>query len=133
MGFYCESIDGHDLDGIPILKCKFKHEGPIIIILKHKKERPSCWKSICVYHGVSKFNVKAFKLKVGATFQPIQKYLQTHWLSMLKKTVKLLEFCCNGTVLGMDILEKNFPKNVWCWYSEHAVTFAAGLATEDSK
>ena len=143
LGFhYVGPIDGHDLDVlIPVLKNakESEHEGPIMIHIKTKKGKGYSFaeKAMDRYHGVSKFNVQTGiqeKSKINAP-----SYTKVFANTLIKhaendsKIVGITAAMPTGT--GMDIFGKKFPKRMFDVgiAEQHAVTFAAGLATEGFK
>ena len=76
------------------------------------------------------------RVKSGTIFQLIQKYLLIHLVKHAQKDSKIVGITAampGGT--GMDIFGKEFPKRMFDVgiAEQHAVTFAAGLATEGYK
>ena len=143
LGFhYVGPIDGHDLDAlIPVLKNakESEHEGPIMIHIKTKKGKGYSFaeKAMDRYHGVSKFNVQTGiqeKSKIN-----VPSYTKVFANTLIKhaendsKIVGITAAMPTGT--GMDIFGKKFPKRMFDVgiAEQHAVTFAAGLATEGFK
>ena len=143
LGFhYVGPIDGHDLDAlIPVLKNakESEHEGPIMIHIKTKKGKGYSFaeKALDRYHGVSKFNVQTGiqeKSKIN-----VPSYTKVFANTLIKhaendsKIVGITAAMPTGT--GMDIFGKKFPKRMFDVgiAEQHAVTFAAGLATEGFK
>ena len=143
LGFhYVGPIDGHNLDVlIPVLKNakESEHEGPIMIHIKTKKGKGYSFaeKALDRYHGVSKFNVQTGiqeKSKIN-----IPSYTKVFANTLIKhaendsKIVGITAAMPTGT--GMDIFGKKFPKRMFDVgiAEQHAVTFAAGLATEGFK
>tara|TARA_B100000749_G_scaffold188498_1_gene146070 strand:+ start:818 stop:2728 length:1911 start_codon:yes stop_codon:yes gene_type:complete len=143
LGFhYVGPIDGHDLDVlIPVLKNakESEHEGPIMIHIKTKKGKGYSFaeKAMDRYHGVSKFNVQTGiqeKSKIN-----VPSYTKVFANTLIKhaendsKIVGITAAMPTGT--GMDIFGKKFPKRMFDVgiAEQHAVTFAAGLATEGFK
>ena len=143
LGFhYVGPIDGHDLDAlIPVLKNakESEHEGPIMIHIKTKKGKGYSFaeKAMDRYHGVSKFNVQTGiqeKSKIN-----VPSYTKVFANTLIKhaendsKIVGITAAMPTGT--GMDVFGKKFPKRMFDVgiAEQHAVTFAAGLATEGFK
>ncbi len=143
LGFsYVGPIDGHDLDVlIPVLtKAKeSKHDGPIMIHIKTKKGKGYSFAEEASdrYHGVSKFNVQT-----GIQEKPkinIPSYTKVFANTLVKhaekdsKIVGITAAMPSGT--GMDIFGDKFPTRMFDVgiAEQHAVTFAAGLATEGLK
>ena len=140
--YYIGPIDGHDLDSlIPILKNvrDSKHEGPILIHIKTKKGKGYSYAENAVdnYHGVSKFNINTgeqYKAK-----NPALSYTKVFSSTLIKhakndsKIVAITAAMPDGT--GLNDFEKEFPERTYDVgiAEQHAVTFAAGLATENYK
>ena len=140
--YYIGPIDGHDLDAlIPILKNakNSKHEGPIMIHIKTKKGKGYTYaeKANDHYHGVSKFNIQTgiqekSKSKIPAYTKVFANTLIKH-AERDSKIVGITAAMPSGT--GLDIFGKKFPERMFDVgiAEQHAVTFAAGLATEGLK
>ena len=143
LGFhYVGPIDGHDLDAlIPVLKNakESEHEGPIMIHIKTKKGKGYSFaeKAMDRYHGVSKFNVQTgiqekSKINVPSYTKVFANTLIKH-AEKDSKIVGITAAMPSGT--GMDIFGEKFPKRMFDVgiAEQHAVTFAAGMATEGFK
>ena len=143
LGFsYVGPIDGHDLDAlIPVLKNakESKHDGPIMIHIKTEKGKGYSFAEEASdrYHGVSKFNIQT-----GIQEKPtikIPSYTKVFANTLVKhaekdsKIVGITAAMTSGT--GMDIFGEKFPTRMFDVgiAEQHAVTFAAGLATEGFK
>tara|TARA_A100001234_G_scaffold191246_1_gene177818 strand:- start:3089 stop:5005 length:1917 start_codon:yes stop_codon:yes gene_type:complete len=140
--YYVGPIDGHDISTlIPILKNArdSKHEGPIMIHIKTQKGKGYSYaeKANDNYHGVSKFNVETGEqIKSGTNIPPYTKIFANTLVQHAKKDSKIIGITAampGGT--GMDIFGKEFPNRMFDVgiAEQHAVTFAAGLATEGYK
>ncbi len=140
--YYIGPIDGHDLDVLlPILKNarESKYEGPIMIHVKTQKGRGYSYaeKANDNYHGVSKFDVETGKQQKSVSKLPA--YTKVFANTLVKhaerdsKIVGITAAMPSGT--GLDIFGKQFPKRMFDVgiAEQHAVTFAAGLATEGFK
>ena len=140
--YYVGPIDGHDLGSLlPILKNSrdSKYEGPIMIHVKTQKGKGYSYaeKASDNYHGVSKFNVKTGEQVKSTTNLPA--YTKIFANTLVKhgerdsKIVGVTAAMPGGT--GLDIFGKQFPKRMFDVgiAEQHAVTFAAGLATEGYK
>ena len=137
--YYVGPIDGHDLNVLlPILKNArdSKHEGPIMIHVKTQKGKGYSYaeKASDHYHGVSKFNVCNWRTnkkcnKPSCLYKVFANTLVKH-AQRDSKIVGITAAMPGGT--GMDIFVKEFPKRMFDVgiAEQHAVTFAAGLATE---
>jgi 1-deoxy-D-xylulose-5-phosphate synthase len=140
--YYIGPIDGHDLDVLlPILKNArdSKHDGPIMIHVRTQKGKGYSYaeKADDHYHGVSKFNVKTGEQH--KTKSNLPSYTKVFANTLVKhaerdsKIVGITAAMPGGT--GLDIFGKKFPKRMFDVgiAEQHAVTFAAGLATEGFK
>jgi len=140
--YYIGPIDGHDLDVLlPVLKNakESKHKGPILIHIKTQKGKGYSFaeKSEDKYHGVSKFNIKTgIQQKSDST---VPSYTKVYANTLVKhaendsKIIGITAAMPSGT--GMDIFGNKFPNRMFDVgiAEQHAVTFAAGLATEGYK
>ena len=140
--FYVGPIDGHDLDSlIPVLKNakESNHEGPIMIHIKTEKGKGYSFaeKALDKYHGVSKFNIKTgVQEKSSSKIPSYTKVFANTLIKHAEKDSKIIGITAampSGT--GMDIFAEKFPKRMFDVgiAEQHAVTFAAGLATEGFK
>jgi 1-deoxy-D-xylulose-5-phosphate synthase len=140
--YYAGPIDGHDLSSlVPILKNAkdSRHEGPIMIHIKTQKGKGYSYaeKANDHYHGVSKFNVETGEqLKSKSNLPAYTKVFANTLVKHAKKDSKIVGITAampGGT--GMDIFGKEFPNRMFDVgiAEQHAVTFAAGLATEGYK
>ena len=140
--YYIGPIDGHDLDVLlPILKNArdSKHNGPILIHLKTQKGKGYKFaeKSDDKYHGVSKFNIQTgIQEKSQSNIPAYTKVFANTLVKHAEKDSKIIGITAampSGT--GMDIFSKKFPNRMFDVgiAEQHAVTFAAGLATEGFK
>ena len=139
--FYVGPIDGHNLDHLlPVLKdVRDAKEGPILVhvVTQKGKGYAPAEASADKYHGVVKFDVatgKQVKAKANAP-----SYTKVFGESLVKeaqkddKIVAITAAMPSGT--GVDIFGKAFPHRTFDVgiAEQHAVTFAAGLATEGYK
>ncbi len=140
--YYIGPIDGHDLDVLlPVLKNakESKHKGPILIHIKTQKGKGYSFaeKSEDKYHGVSKFNIKTGIQQKSDSKVP--SYTKVYANTLVKhaendsKIIGITAAMPTGT--GMDIFGNKFPNRMFDVgiAEQHAVTFAAGLATEGYK
>ena len=140
--YYIGPIDGHDLDVLlPVLKNakESKHKGPILIHIKTQKGKGYSFaeKSDDKYHGVSKFNIKTGIQQKSVSKAP--SYTKVYANTLVKhaendsKIIGITAAMPSGT--GMDIFGNKFPNRMFDVgiAEQHAVTFAAGLATEGYK
>ncbi|HRO49912.1 MAG TPA: 1-deoxy-D-xylulose-5-phosphate synthase [Hyphomicrobium sp.] len=139
--YYVGPIDGHDLDQLlPVLKnVKGATQGPILVhvVTKKGKGYGPAEASDDKYHGVAKFNVVT-----GAQVKPQQNaptYTRVFADSLIaeakkdKRVVAITAAMPDGT--GLDLFGREFPDRTFDVgiAEQHAVTFAAGLATEGLK
>ena len=140
--YYAGPIDGHDLSSlVPILKNArdSKHNGPIMIHVKTQKGKGYSYaeKANDHYHGVSKFNVETGEqIKSRTNLPAYTKVFANTLVEHAKKDSKIIGITAampGGT--GMDIFGKEFPNRMFDVgiAEQHAVTFAAGFATEGYK
>jgi len=140
--YYVGPIDGHNLDSlIPVLKNvkNSKYNGPILIhvVTKKGKGYKPAEDSRDKYHGVSKFDVVTGKQTKSKNSIP--SYTKVFADTLVKhaendtKIVGITGAMPSGT--GMDIFGKKFPDRMFDVgiAEQHAVTFAAGMATEGYK
>jgi 1-deoxy-D-xylulose-5-phosphate synthase len=140
--YYVGTIDGHDFDQlIPVLKNvrDSSHKGPFLVhaITQKGKGYTPAENSDDKYHGVTKFDVVT-----GAQVKSIVNtpaFTKVYGETLAKhgeldsKIVAITGAMPSGT--GVDIFAKKFPKRTFDVgiAEQHAVTFAAGLATEGYK
>ena len=140
--YYIGPIDGHNLEALlPVLKNvkNSKHNGPILIhaITKKGKGYEPAEKAGDKYHGVSKFDVITGKQKKSPSKTPsYTKVFANTLIQHAEKDTKIIGITAampSGT--GMDMFGKKFPGRMFDVgiAEQHAVTFAAGLATEGYK
>ena len=140
--YYIGPIDGHDVNNlVTILENvkNSKHQGPILIhaITKKGKGYKPAEESGDKYHGVSKFNILTGEQSKGKSKTP--SYTKVFANTLIKhaendtKIVAITGAMPSGT--GLDLFEKKFPDRMFDVgiAEQHAVTFAAGLATEGYK
>ena len=143
MGFYYVGpIDGHDIDALlPVLQNAkdVNYDGPIMIHIKTQKGKGYSFaeNSDDKYHGVSKFNVNTGKQeKLKSNAPSYTKVFANTLVEHAEKDSKIIGITAampSGT--GMDLFAKKFPSRMFDVgiAEQHAVTFAAGLATEGFK
>jgi len=140
--YYVGPIDGHNLDSlISVLNNvkNSKYDGPILIhaVTKKGKGYKPAEDSRDKYHGVSKFNVVTGEQSKSKTNIP--SYTKVFANTLVKhaendtKIIGITGAMPSGT--GMDVFGKKFPDRMFDVgiAEQHAVTFAAGLATEGYK
>jgi 1-deoxy-D-xylulose-5-phosphate synthase len=143
MGFYYVGpIDGHNLDHLlPVLKNvrDSAEEGPVLVHVVTKKGHgyPPAEASADKYHGVNKFDVVTGTQVKSASNAPT--YTKVFASALIreaeddKRIVAITAAMPAGT--GLDLFAKKFPERTFDVgiAEQHAVTFAAGLATEGYK
>ena len=139
--FYVGPIDGHNLDHlIPILEnVRDAENGPILVHVVTQKGKGYAPAEAAAdkYHAVAKFDVITGAQVKAKSNAPT--YTAVFGQSLVKeaqkddKIVAITAAMPGGT--GVDIFEKAFPKRTFdvAIAEQHAVTFAAGLATEGFK
>jgi 1-deoxy-D-xylulose-5-phosphate synthase len=139
--YYVGPIDGHNLDHLlPVLKnVRDAKDGPILIhvVTQKGKGYAPAEASSDKYHGVVKFDVATGQQAKAKANAP--SYTKVFGESLVKEArkdnriVAVTAAMPSGT--GVDIFEKAFPHRAFDVgiAEQHAVTFAAGLATEGYK
>ena len=140
--YYVGPVDGHNVDHlIPILKNVKDYEtpGPVLIhvVTQKGKGYEPAESSSDKYHGVAKFNVVTGEQKKGAPKAP--SYTSVYANALIKEAerdkdiVAITAAMPSGT--GIDKFAKAFPDRAFDVgiAEQHAVTFAAGMATEGLK
>ena len=139
--YYVGPIDGHNLDHLlPVLKnVRDAKDGPILIhvVTQKGKGYAPAEASSDKYHGVVKFDVATGQQAKAKANAP--SYTKVFGESLVKEArkddriVAVTAAMPSGT--GVDIFEKAFPHRSFDVgiAEQHAVTFAAGLATEGYK
>ncbi len=140
--YYIGPIDGHDVDYLVKILENVKnsnHNGPILIhaITQKGKGYKPAEESGDKYHGVSKFNILTGKqTKSKSSVLPYTKVFSQTLIKHAEKDTKIIGITGampSGT--GLNDFEKRFPDRMFDVgiAEQHAVTFAAGLATEGYK
>jgi len=139
--YYVGPIDGHNLDHLlPVLKnVRDAKQGPILVhvVTQKGKGYAPAEASADKYHGVNRFNVIT-----GAQDKPkpnAPSYTKVFAESLIneartdEKIVTVTAAMPSGT--GLDLFGKAYPERTFDVgiAEQHAVTFAAGLATEGFK
>ncbi len=139
--YYVGPIDGHDLDQLlPVLKnVRDSDQSPVLVHVKTTKGKGygPAEESDDKYHGVTKFNVVT-----GAQVKPkpsAPAYTRVFAESLIAEAkadptiVAVTAAMPDGT--GLDLFGQAFPDRMFDVgiAEQHAVTFAAGLATEGLK
>ena len=139
--YYVGPIDGHNLDHLlPILKnVRDMQDGPVLVhvVTKKGKGYPPAEAADDKYHGVSAFDVitgAQAKPKTNApTYTRVFADALVDAARRDDKIVGITAAMPEGT--GLDRMKEVFPERVFDVgiAEQHAVTFAAGLATEGYK
>ncbi len=139
--YYVGPIDGHNLDHLlPVLQNVYEAtEGPILVhaITQKGKGYTPAENAADKYHGVGKFDVVTGTLAKAKSNAPA--YTKVFAQSLIKqaedddKIVAITAAMPSGT--GLNLFQDRFPNRSFDVgiAEQHAVTFAAGLATEGYK
>src|SRR6516164_6406507 len=139
--YYVGPVDGHNLDHLlPVLRnVRDAKAGPILVhvITQKGKGYPPAETSADKYHGVVTFDVATGTQAKSKSNAPV--YTKVFAESLIKearkddKIVAITAAMPSGT--GLDLFGKEFPDRTFDVgiAEQHAVTFAAGLATEGYK
>ena len=139
--YYVGPVDGHDLDQlIPVLRnVRDTEQAPVLIhvVTKKGKGYAPAEASDDKYHGVAKFNVvTGAQMKAKASAPSYTKVFGDSLVEEARKDSSITGVTAampDGT--GLDIFGKAFPDRMFDVgiAEQHAVTFAAGMATEGLK
>tara|TARA_B100001564_G_scaffold347790_1_gene348926 strand:+ start:342 stop:2261 length:1920 start_codon:yes stop_codon:yes gene_type:complete len=140
--YYVGPIDGHDVENLVQIFENVKnsnHQGPVLIHIRTQKGKgyKPAEESGDKYHGVSKFNISTGEQAKSKSNIP--SYTKVFAETLIKhaeqdtKIVGITGAMPSGT--GLNLFEKKFPDRMFDVgiAEQHAVTFAAGLATEGYK
>ena len=140
--YYIGPVDGHDMNALlPILRNvkNSEHDGPVLIhaITQKGKGYAPAETSPSKMHGVKKFDVITGEQQKFKPAAPA--YTKVFAQSLIKEAAKddkivgITAAMPDGT--GMDLFEEAYPERMFDVgiAEQHAVTFAAGLATEGYK
>ncbi len=140
--YYVGPVDGHDVENLVQIFENVKnssHQGPVLIHVRTQKGKgyKPAEESGDKYHGVSKFNVSTGEQKKSKSNIP--SYTNVFAETLIKhaeqdtKIIGITGAMPSGT--GLNLFEKKFPERTFDVgiAEQHAVTFAAGLATEGYK
>tara|TARA_B100000886_G_scaffold72809_1_gene46696 strand:- start:1077 stop:2996 length:1920 start_codon:yes stop_codon:yes gene_type:complete len=140
--YYVGPIDGHDVENLVQIFENVKnsnHHGPVLIHVRTQKGKgyKPAEDSGDKYHGVSKFNVSTGQQAKSKSNIP--SYTKVFAETLIKhaeqdtKIIGITGAMPSGT--GLNLFEKKFPERTFDVgiAEQHAVTFAAGLATEGFK
>ena len=140
--YYVGPIDGHDVDNLVQIFENVKnsnHQGPVLIHIRTQKGKgyKPAEDSGDKYHGVSKFNVSTGEqTKSNSNIPSYTKVFAETLIKHAEQDTKIIGITGampSGT--GLNLFEKKFPDRTFDVgiAEQHAVTFAAGLATEGYK
>ena len=140
--YYVGPIDGHDVENLVRIFENVKnsnHQGPVLIHVRTQKGKgyKPAEDSGDKYHGVSKFNISTGEQSKSKSNSP--SYTKVFAETLIKhaeqdtKIIGITGAMPSGT--GLNLFEKKFPERTFDVgiAEQHAVTFAAGLATEGYK
>ena len=140
--YYVGPIDGHDVENLVQIFENVKrsnHQGPVLIHVRTQKGKgyKPAEESGDKYHGVSKFNISTGEQSKSTSNTP--SYTKVFAETLIKhaeqdtKIIGITGAMPSGT--GLNLFEKKFPDRTFDVgiAEQHAVTFAAGLATEGYK
>ena len=140
--YYVGPIDGHDVENLVQIFENVKnsnHQGPVLIHVRTQKGKgyKPAEDSGDKYHGVSKFNISTGEQTKSKSNIP--SYTKVFAETLIKhaeqdtKIIGITGAMPSGT--GLTLFEKRFPDRTFDVgiAEQHAVTFAAGLATEGFK
>ena len=140
--YYVGPINGHDIDHLmPVLRNlrDADHQGPILlhVVTQKGKGYPPAEKSADKYHGVAKFNVVTGEQAKAPAGPP--SYTKVFAEALIaeaaadERIVAVTAAMPSGT--GLDLFAKRYPARTFDVgiAEQHAVTFAAGMATDGMK
>jgi len=140
--YYVGPIDGHDVENLVRIFENVRnsnHQGPVLIHVRTQKGKgyKPAEQSGDKYHGVSKFNISTGEQSKAKSNTP--SYTKVFAETLIKhaeqdtKIIGITGAMPSGT--GINLFEKKFPDRTFDVgiAEQHAVTFAAGLATEGYK
>ncbi len=139
--YYVGPIDGHNIDHLlPVLRnVRDAKTGPILVhvVTQKGKGYAPAENSADKYHGVVKFDVATgTQAKAKSNAPAYQKVFGESLIKEARKDKRIIGITAampSGT--GIDLFQKEFPERTFDVgiAEQHAVTFAAGLATEGMK
>jgi len=139
--YYVGPVDGHNLDHLlPVLKnVRDTHQGPVLIhvVTRKGKGYAPAENSTDKYHGVAKFDVITGEQSKPKANAP--SYTRVFAESLVEEArhderiVAITAAMPDGT--GLDLFGEAYPERTFDVgiAEQHAVTFAAGMATEGYK
>ncbi|MDC0433791.1 1-deoxy-D-xylulose-5-phosphate synthase [Pelagibacteraceae bacterium] len=140
--YYVGPVDGHDVDNLVQIFENVKnsnHQGPVLIHVRTQKGKgyKPAEDSGDKYHGVSKFNISTGEqIKSKSNIPSYTKVFAETLIKHAEQDTKIIGITGampSGT--GLNLFQKKFPDRTFDVgiAEQHAVTFAAGLATEGYK
>ncbi|MDE1173332.1 MAG: 1-deoxy-D-xylulose-5-phosphate synthase [Parvibaculaceae bacterium] len=139
--YYVGPVDGHNLDQLlPVLRNVRDFDvGPVLVHVVTQKGKGYAPAEAAAdkYHGVSRFDViTGAQAKAPANAPAYTKVFANSLIAHAAEDDKIVAITAampSGT--GLDLFEKRFPDRLFDVgiAEQHAVTFAAGLATEGYK
>src|SRR5689334_7764240 len=139
--YYVGPIDGHNIDHLlPVLRnVRDSKTGPILVhvVTQKGKGYAPAENSADKYHGVVKFDVATgAQAKAKSNAPAYHKVFGESLIKEARKDKRIIGITAampSGT--GIDLFQKEFPERTFDVgiAEQHAVTFAAGLATEGMK
>ena len=139
--FHIGPIDGHNLEHlVPVLKnVRDNSDGPVLIHVVTQKGKGYAPAEAAAdkFHGVGKFDViTGAQAKAPANAPSYTKVFAESLIQEAREDDKIVAITAampSGT--GLDLFAKEFPSRIFDVgiAEQHAVTFAAGLATEGFK
>ena len=140
--YYVGPIDGHNVENLVQIfenVKNSKHKGPVLIHVRTQKGKgyKPAEDSGDKYHGVSKFDISTGEQSKSKSHAP--SYTKVFAETLIKhaeqdtKIIGITGAMPSGT--GLNLFEEKFPERTFDVgiAEQHAVTFAAGLATEGYK
>ena len=140
--YYVGPVDGHDVDNLVQILENVKnsnHQGPVLIHVRTQKGKgyKPAEDSGDKYHGVSKFNISTGEqIKSKSNIPSYTKVFAETLIKHAEQDTRIIGITGampSGT--GLNLFQKKFPDRTFDVgiAEQHAVTFAAGLATEGYK
>ncbi|MGI1805168.1 1-deoxy-D-xylulose-5-phosphate synthase [Exiguobacterium sp. TDN 0502] len=142
LGFnYYGPVDGHDLnDLIEQLNYVKKEEGPVllhVITKKGKGYRPAEFDGVGTWHGLGPYKMESGEVIKGKSKAPSYSFTVADTLTKMARDDEKLTLITPAMSVGskLDCFEKEFPERMFDVgiAEQHAVTFAAGQATQGMK
>ncbi|KAL3532872.1 hypothetical protein ACH5RR_006393 [Cinchona calisaya] len=139
--YYIGPVDGHNIEDLVTIfkKVKSPEPGPVLvhIITEKGKGYPPAEAASDKMHGVVKFDPQTGKqVKSSSKTETYTMYFAESIVAEAEQDEKIVAIhAAMGEGTGLNIFQKRFPRR--CFdvgiAEQHAVTFAAGLATEGLK